>query len=127
MCFEQTTLPLNEHSNIEYNIVQNLLFEAKCLSPPDVYILEDKDSKCAFKKLALDDIVDPILYILEPISDIHQIVQCLVKKMKFIYLFLKLFFFLRFVAKVFFRTKKQNFFKKLGTFICRQIIIKNAK
>lgn len=125
MCIEKEKAELCDYLNIEHNIVQNLLFEAKCLSPPDVYILEDKDPSITYKKLALDDVIDSTLYILEPISDVHQIVQCWVNKF-LILLFFKSFFF-RFVAKVFLLMKNKNFFNNLGMFIYLQIITKSAK
>lgn len=78
MLIEEKKSASSNHSNIEYNVVQKLLFEAKCLSPPDVYILEDKGRNWTHKRLALENVVDSVEYILEPISDLHQIVQCLV-------------------------------------------------
>lgn len=71
---------------LEHEALLSILYETKGLSPPDVYILREKERKWAFEKLGLKEEETSISdYILEPISDIHQIVLCNVNFIFFIY------------------------------------------
>ncbi len=61
---------------IEQETILNLLYEARGLAPPSVYLVNDRDRAWAYEKLGLGESESSPHSTIEPISDLHQIVLC---------------------------------------------------
>ncbi|KAH7702777.1 Protein Y79H2A.3 b, partial [Aphelenchoides avenae] len=62
--------------SMEYNVILNVLLENAELSPPEVYVIEDRDTAWAVDRLGLSGAEEKDAYIAESVSDLHELVMC---------------------------------------------------